>query len=112
MKKLLMAAAIVGTFASVSVITVATSAPAYADGFAFSFDTGAVRMGYRDGYWDNSHQWHKWRNEREAREFRTRFADHYNHVYHTRVHNAGWRDDDHDGVPNALDRHPENPFRN
>jgi Spy/CpxP family protein refolding chaperone len=112
MKKLLMAAAIVGTFTAVSVVsTVTTSVPAYAEGFAFSFDTGAVRFGYSDGWWDNDHHFHKWRNAREAREFRARFGDRYRAIAHSRARNAGWRDDDHDGVPNALDRHPENPYR-
>ena len=112
MKKLLMAAAVIGTFATASLVSVTASAPAFAaDAFSFSFDTGAVRFGYSDGYWDNDHHFHKWRNAREAREFRARFGDRYQALKHTRAKNAGWRDDDHDGVPNRADNHPENPYR-
>ena len=84
---------------------------ASAQGFAFSFNTGDVAFAYRDGYWDRSHRWHSWRNAREAREFRRA----YNHRYYPYprhyYRNMGWRDDDRDGIPNRVDRHPENPYR-
>lgn len=100
---------ILGAVAAVG-LSVALPAMA-ADAFRFSFDTGAVRMGYTDGYWDNSHQWHNWRNAREAREYRARYKDHYMASKHSRLKNGGWRDSDGDGVPNRSDDHPNNPRR-
>ena len=111
MKKLILAAAVIGAFATVSMTA---SMPAMArDAFTFSFDTGAVAFAYSDGYWDNSHTWHKWRNSTEARQYRTHYADHYVAHRHTKDKNQGWRgDNDHDGVPNGADRAPNDPRRN
>jgi hypothetical protein len=81
------------------------------DSVSFSFDVGNVRMGYTDGYWDNGHHWHKWRNAREHHAFRDAYHDRYMASRHTRYPNAGWRDNDGDGVPNRLDSHPNNPRR-
>ncbi len=109
MKKLILAAAVVGAFATVSLTA---SMPAMAEGFSFSFDTGNVAYAYSDGYWDSGHTWHKWRNAQEAREYRARFSDHYTAHAHTRDKNQGWRgDNDHDGVPNGVDRAPNDPHR-
>ena len=101
MKKIIVAMAVVGSLAGASL---ATSAPAFADGFNFSFNTGNVAMGFNDGYYDNHRRWHKWHNKREAREWRARFSDRYRDARH--------RDADHDGIPNAFDDHPNNPHRN
>lgn len=111
MKKLILAAAVVGAFATVSMTA---SVPAVArEAFSFSFDTGAVAFAYSDGYWDRSHTWHSWRNAREAREYRSHYSVNYNNRRHTREKNQGWRGDaDHDGVPNGLDSAPNNPRRN
>ena len=102
MKKLIMAAALFGAFATVSV---GTALPAAADGFSFSFDTGDVAFAYSDGYWDRNRRWHKWRNAREAREYRNQYAHNYNSHRHDRDRKTmGWRDQDHDGIPNVVDR--------
>lgn len=95
----------------VTALSLSAAAPAMAQGFAFSFDTGNVRMGYSDGYWDNNHRWHNWRNAREAREYRRMYANRYEHNRHTRMRNGGWRDSDGDGVPNRFDDRPNNPYR-
>ena len=109
MKKLLLAAALIGSIATAAI---ATSGPVAArDAFNFSFNVGDVRFAYSDGYWDNGHRWHNWRNTREAREYRARFGEHWNNVRHTRARNMGWNDSDRDGVPNRLDNHPNNPRR-
>ena len=107
--KVLVAASFIG--ASLALATM-SGGIARADDFHFSFDTGGVRFAFQDGYWDRDHHWHAWRNKREREEFHHRFADRYDTSMHTKVRNQGWRDDDHDGVPNARDRHPENPHRN
>ena len=78
---------------------------------SFSFDTGSVRLGYSDGYWDTNHNWHSWGNARESREFRARYKARYVHDRHTRYKNEGWRDSDGDGIPDRLDSRPNNSRR-
>lgn len=95
-----------------AIAVMSAAAPSFADdAFRFSFDVGNVRLGYTDGYWDNSHKWHAWHNAREAREFQARYHDRYVADKHSRFKNAGWRDSDGDGIPNRLDDHPNNPHR-
>ena len=102
MKHLRLAAVVVG---AVAALTFANASPASAkETFSFSFNTGDVAFAYSDGYWDRSHKWHKWHNTREAREYRSHYASNYTPARHTRVKNGGWRDQDHDGIPNAVDR--------
>lgn len=101
MKKLTLAVLFAATL---STGAMTASIPAAAQGFAFSFNTGDVAFAYSDGYWDRSHRWHAWRNSREAREFRRSHGHLYNDTRHTRVRNQGWRDQDRDGIPNAVDR--------
>jgi len=113
MKKLLTAVAIVGSFATVSL---ATTAPAVArEAFSFSFDTGNVHMGYRNGYYDNRGRWHNWRSAREAREFRSRYNNRYSNRWYDSdrdgVPNRYDRDRDGDGTPNRFDDRPNNPYR-
>src|SRR4051812_31349055 len=108
--KSILAAAVITATATIGMASFTTT-PARADGFAFSFDTGDVAFGYRDGYWDRDHRWHRWRSGREAREFRTQYSDRYWHRHHYRERNAGWRDWDRDGVPNRFDSAPRNPYR-
>ncbi len=115
MKKVLIAIALVGSMTGASMV--ATTAPALADGFSFSFDTGNVGMAFSDGYYDNHRQWHKWRNAREAREYRTRYQHNWNNrrhrdADHDGIPNAVDRDRDNDGVPNRFDSQPNNPRRN
>lgn len=89
-----------------------TPAPAAArESFVFGFNTGNVAFAYSDGYWDRSHHWHSWRSPRESYEFRMQYSDRYDHHRHGHYRDAGWRDFDHDGVPNRFDRRPDNPYR-
>ena len=55
-----------------------------------SFDFGNVAVGYRDGYWDHGHRWHRW-NERERIAYRSRYRDHYYDGYHSHYRDHGWR---------------------
>jgi len=124
MKKLTLAAAIVGALTMTTAMTAPSTAMA-SESFSFSFDTGAVAFAYRDGYYDHNRRWHRWRNSREAREFRSRHRDRYWAYERNRYRNMGWRGDmDRDGVQNAYDRdrdgdgvsnrrddHPNNPRR-
>ena len=109
MKAILMGAVAVLTVAGLS-ISAPTPASAR-DEFSFSFNTGDVAFAYSDGYWDHNHNWHRWRNAREHREYRRHYGDRYYARRHDRERNMGWRDDDHDGVPNRFDSRPENPYR-
>jgi hypothetical protein len=111
MKKTILAAAIVGALAIVPTVTVSTPAVAR-DSFSFSFNTGNVRMAYRDGFYDQRGRWHNWRNAREAREFRYRYGNRYRDIDRDGVPNRFDRDRDGDGVPNRFDRRPANPWRN
>jgi hypothetical protein len=108
MKKVLLATAIAGM---ATLFSLGNASTARADSFAFSFNTGDVALAYSDGYWDHDHNWHRWHNAREAREYRVQFRDHYYSHPHHHYRNNGWRDSDHDGVPNRFDDHPHNPHR-
>ena len=116
--------AIAALAASLALGTMAASAPASAQGFAFSFNTGDVALAYRDGYWDRGHNWHAWRSPREAYAYRRAYGHRYYDAPHNRYRNMGWRDEDRDGVPNRydrdrdgdgipnrFDRRPDNPYR-
>ncbi len=58
-------------------------------GTALSFDIGSVAFGYSDGYWDNSHRWHKWRNHSEYQNYRSH-GQNYHSGRHDRAANNGW----------------------
>ena len=77
----------------------------------FSFDVGNVRLGYTDGYWDTKHQWHNWKNADESHKFQEKYKDRYVSDSHTKYKNEGWRDSDGDGVPDRLDKAPNNPHK-
>ncbi len=55
-----------------------------------SVDFGNVAYGYRDGYWDNGHQWHNWRNDSESQSYRSQHADGYHDWNHDRDADKGW----------------------
>lgn len=57
-----------------------------------SFDFGTIAIGYRDGYWDNGHRWHKWRNRGDHDNYRSQYHDNYRDGYHHRYRHQGWRD--------------------
>ena len=83
----------------------------------------APRAGYvwAPGFWrweGSRHVWAPghWMAERPGYRW---VPDHWNHVGNGWRHEAGywdrqqakaWGDRDHDGVPNAVDRHPDNPY--
>lgn len=63
------------------------------DGWArdgdFAFDN--IAFGYRDGYWDNGHRWHRWSNDRAARNYRSHYSTNYRDWNHDRDRDHGWR---------------------
>ncbi len=58
---------------------------------AISVGFGDVAIGYSDGYWDNSHRWHRWRNARDHDNYRRQHAGSYSNWKHDRDGNDGWR---------------------
>lgn len=58
---------------------------------------GNVAFGYQDGYWDNSHRWHRWSNDGEYRNYRDHGANYrgWNHdrdgEHGGRNGDQGWR---------------------
>ena len=54
-------------------------------------DTGAIAFGYSDGYWDNSHNWHRWHDKSEMRAYRDRNGSHYYDRDHSHYDNDGWQ---------------------
>ena len=79
-------------FASaLALLPVAAAAPASARAVV-SFDFGNVAIGYRDGYWDNGHRWHRW-SERPDFAMLTiiaRYHDGYHDMNHNRAPHNGW----------------------
>ncbi len=58
---------------------------------AVSFSLGNVAFGYRDGYWDNDHAWHKWRNNRDYRSYRGHQGGSFHNWNHNRDADHGWQ---------------------
>jgi hypothetical protein len=48
------------------------------------FNIGNVSLGFSDGYWDNSHHWHRWAHRGDLERYRT--------AHHESYH--AWRHDD------------------
>lgn len=78
----------------------------------------AARPGYvwTPGYWDYRSRRHVWVNGTWVRERRGYVYAHPNWVEHDgrwQLQRGRWNrgDRDHDGIPNSLDHHPDNPRR-
>ena len=56
---------------------------------AVAIDFGNVAIGYRDGYYDQGHRYHRWAHADAAR-YRDRYHDHYRDMVHSRDHDRGW----------------------
>jgi hypothetical protein len=50
---------------------------------------GDISMGYRDGYMDSNHGWHKWNGDSDYQEYRHQHADTYRDYNHDRDENNG-----------------------
>ncbi len=60
-------------------------------GSSVVFSFGDVAYGYQDGYWDNSHRWHKWRNRHHRDSYRSQYRDNYRNGNHNRYRGDGWQ---------------------
>ena len=58
---------------------------------AISLDFGDIAVGYRDGYWDNGHNWHQWGDDRRRQTYQSHQDNHYNDWNHDRDGDDGWR---------------------
>jgi hypothetical protein len=45
-----------------------------------------VSVGFRDGYMDNNHAYHRWHSQRDYRNYRSQHADTYSDWNHDRDH--------------------------
>jgi hypothetical protein len=57
---------------------------------AVGADSNGIAFGYRDGYWDNGHQWHRWHNRHDYRAYRHQNGASYHNWNHNRDHDMGW----------------------
>lgn len=53
-------------------------------GVGVSVDFGDVSVGYRDGYWDSQHHWHKWHRNNDWKSYRDAHPEHYKDYNHDR----------------------------
>jgi len=65
--------------------------PRHDRGAVISVGFGDVAFGYRDGYWDNGHQWHSWRHHRDYRSYRNQHGSNYHNWNHDRDSDNGWQ---------------------
>ena len=110
MKKLTMFAAILGTVGSLAIADANVQPAAAQDRFSFSFSTGDVDLAYRNGYTDRYGRFHYWASPREQREYRQRYSSRYRDMDHDGVPNRVDRDRDGDGVPNRYDSRPNRAY--
>ena len=54
-------------------------------------DYGNVAFGYRDGYWDNGHRWHRWNNDHDFQGYRGHQGNNYHDWNHDRDGDHGWK---------------------
>lgn len=85
--KLILKATLIASALAILPLSAAVPASARA---AVSFNFGNIAVGYRDGYWDNGHRWHRWSNHRDAVHYRAHYQGNYHNTYHYRAHNNGW----------------------
>ena len=52
---------------------------------------GDVAFGYRDGYWDNGHRWHRWNSNRDYQSYRNHHGNNYHDWNHDRDNDNGWQ---------------------
>lgn len=54
---------------------------------------GNIAFGFSDGYWDQSHHWHRWRNHDQMMAWQRAHQEYFVNHRHEREANAGWRDE-------------------
>jgi hypothetical protein len=74
--------------ACLAIPSIAVTAPAVARA-GVTIDFGNVGIGYRDGYYDRGHKYHRW-HRNDAAAYRTKYHDNYRDMTHNRDHNRSW----------------------
>jgi hypothetical protein len=69
---------------------VAGAGTSYAD--SVRFEVGNVAIGYNDGYWDRSHQWHNWQRQEDMTAYRSAKNAEYHDWRHDRDKDMGWHE--------------------
>jgi hypothetical protein len=77
--------------ASAAGIYIGSGTNSHRSGTAISISFGDIAYGYRDGYWDNGHRWHKWRHNRDYRSYRGQHGNNYHDWNHDRDSDSGWQ---------------------
>jgi len=72
--------------------TLGLATPVMAQAVVAVEPAGGIAFGYRDGYWDRAHAWHRWENRRAAAAWRAENREHYYAYAHTRDREQGWRE--------------------
>ncbi len=57
----------------------------------FSIAIGDIAFGYRDGYWDNGHRWHRWAHNNDYDHYRSDGGDRFHDWNHDRDNDNGWQ---------------------
>jgi hypothetical protein len=57
-----------------------------------TFDTGNVAIGYSDGYWDRTHNWHAWQAEKDRQAYQAAKNAEYHEWKHDRDKDMGWHE--------------------
>ena len=70
------------------ILPTAFSAPAAARAVV-GIDFGGVAIGYRDGYYDQGHRYHRWAH-RDAARYRAQYHDNYRDMTHSRDRHRSW----------------------
>jgi len=74
--------------ACLAVPSIAITGPAVARA-GVTIDFGNVGIGYRDGYYDRGHHYHRWAR-RDADSYRAKYHDNYRDMTHDRDHDRSW----------------------
>ena len=57
---------------------------------AITIGFGDIAVGYRDGFWDSRHNWHRWRHTNDYRTYRDANGSHFHDGYHRHFNENGW----------------------
>ena len=86
MHKTLAAAAIAAALATFTISNVAMAQA------TVTFSTGNVAIGYSDGYWDRTHNWHAWERAEHRDLYRAERNAEFHEWKHDRDKDMGWHE--------------------
>jgi hypothetical protein len=74
--------------AALVIPSVAVTVPAMARS-SVTVDFGNVSIGFRDGFYDKDHRYHRWARH-DANAYRAQYQQNYRDMNHNRDHNRSW----------------------